>query len=341
MVKHKRSNLLCALTASTMLVFGTGISQAAVTFQWATVGAPGNTADAEVMNDGTSGYGSVGHVYRISKYEVTHTQYAEFLNAVDPTGTNSLGLYNGNIGVSGISLTSGNTDGSKYVVRAGNETQPVGAVTFYNTLRFANWLHNGQGNGDTETGAYTLLGGTPVPSSANSITRNTTANVFLPSEDEWYKAAYYNPATNSYFDYATSSNTVPTAVAPPGGSNSASYSGAGGRTSVGAYTNSVSPFGTFDQTGNVWEWNETLISGTLRGIRGGSFPNGADILPASFRLIGGTPPTTQGVAIGFRVASTVPEPTSLAILALGSLALIRRRETKLDKFNHSIHDVVR
>ena len=85
-------------------------------------------------------------------------------------------------------------------------------VTWYDAIRFANWLHNGQGSGDTETGAYTLLGNaTPTPSNGPSITRNPGATWFLPSENEWYKAAYHNPAANSYSLYPTSSHTVPTA----------------------------------------------------------------------------------------------------------------------------------
>ncbi len=72
--------------------------------------------------------------------------------------------------------------------------KPVNYVSWYDSIRFANWLNNGQGTGDTETGAYTLLGGTPTPSNGVSITRNAGATWFLPSEDEWYKAAYHQPA---------------------------------------------------------------------------------------------------------------------------------------------------
>ena len=62
----------------------------AVTIDWVTVGDPGNVADTTVMTcchaaTGTSGYGSVSDTYRISKYEVTNAQYAEFLNAVANT----------------------------------------------------------------------------------------------------------------------------------------------------------------------------------------------------------------------------------------------------------------
>ncbi len=109
----------------------------------------------------------------------------------------------------GITYNAGAASGSKYSVIAGKGDNPVNFVTFYDTLRFANWLDNGQTPGSTETGAYTLLGGTPTPSNGNSITRNAGATVFLPSEDEWYKAAYYNPTTSSYFQYPTSSNTAP------------------------------------------------------------------------------------------------------------------------------------
>src|SRR5262249_22805617 len=128
----------------------------------------------------------------------------------------------------GISFYGPNPAGSRYVPTAGRQNHPVNYVTWYDAIRFANWLNNGQGNGDTETGAYTVLHEgsptpTPVPSSALSITRNAGATVVLPSENEWYKAAYYNPATSSYFLYPTSSNTAPTAEAPPGGSNSANY----------------------------------------------------------------------------------------------------------------------
>src|SRR4029453_19079621 len=102
---------------------------------------------------------------------------------------------------------------------------PVNHVSFYNALRFANWLQNGQGSGDTETGAYTLLGGTATPSNGTTVTRNAGATIFLPSEDEWYKAAYHNAAGLSamdYFDYPAGSDTQTTCAFPPlGTSNTA------------------------------------------------------------------------------------------------------------------------
>jgi formylglycine-generating enzyme len=311
------------------ILFLAPIPARAVTIDWVPVGNPDNAADPTVMNDGTSGYGSVAYNYNIAKYDVTNSQYVEFLNTKDPTGANTLGLWNGQMLNGGINFNAGNANGNKYSVFSGDDNHPVNFVTWYDTLRFANWLNNGQGNGDTESGAYTLLGGTPTPSNGNSITRNSGATVFLPSEDEWYKAAYYDPRTTAqggppsdshYWLYGTSSNTTPIASGPTALPNHANYApgGAGDYTDVGAYSGTTSPYGAFDMAGNVYQWNEALISGASRGLRGGS---GADIsnkLASSFR--GSLDPTFEFSNVGFRVAET-PEPSSLVMAALGFIGL--------------------
>ncbi len=302
----------------------------AVTINTVPVGNPGNTADTEVMiQDGTTGYGSVSYNYRIGTHEVTNSQYAEFLNA--KAASDPLALYSpfmGNVSDIGGITRSGSSPSFTYATIAGRGDKPVNHVTWYDTIRFANWLHNGQGSGDTETGAYTLLGGTPTPSNGLSITRNAGATWFLTSEDEWYKAAYHknDGVTGNYFDYPTASNTAPTAEAPPGGSNSANYwPTLSDLTDVGAYTGSDSPYGTFDQGGNAWEWNEALISGTFRGIRGGVPDFSSDPLLSSYRGDDFNPAFDFSVW-GFRLA-TIPEPSSavLAIVGCGILWWWRKR----------------
>ena len=302
-----------------------GAPASAVTVDWVSVGDAGNAADPSTG----SLYGAVATPYRIGKTEVTNAQYAEFLNTVDSSGANTLALYNANMeafSVGGIGFVGGNPNGSKYVVKGGFASKPVNFVSFYDTLRFANWLHNGQGAGRTETGAYTLLGGTPIPSNGLTVTRNVgVATIFLTSEDEWYKAAYYDASTLSYNPYPFADGFNGAACEWPAGTTSHSagcWPAIGPQaalTDVGAYTGSPSEYGTFDQGGNVWEWNEAIIDGSSRGVRGGTLlllnPGG---FAASARDERG--PTDEDSLRGFRVAS-LPEPGSGLLLMMGMLGL--------------------
>jgi len=153
--------------------------QPVVNIDWVPVGNPGNAPDtASNCLNSRADCGSVPYTYYISKYDTTNAQYAGFLDAVDPGGSNSLGLWHPRMGTDlnngGISFVPGNASGSKYVVNysGGFAGKPVTYANFYDALRFANWLNNGQGNSSTETGAYTLLGGTPIPSNGLTVTRN-------------------------------------------------------------------------------------------------------------------------------------------------------------------------
>ena len=129
----------------------------AVTIAWSPVGDAGNANDPATGNS----FGGVGYNYSIGTYDVTNSQYVEFLNAKDPTGADPLQLYNSNMSGpfnrGGINYTSGAANGSKYSVISGDGNHPVNWVTWYDAIRFANWVNNGQGNSSTETGAYTLL----------------------------------------------------------------------------------------------------------------------------------------------------------------------------------------
>ena len=141
-------------------------------------------------------------------------------------------------------------------------------VSWFDAARFSNWLGNGQGSGSTETGAYTLSGAT-----SGIITVNSGAKVYLPSEDEWYKAAYYNGATSTYSLYPNGQNSITTA--------DANYESSGS-TNVGSYSGDRSSYGTFDQGGNVWEWNDAVI-GSSRGLRAGSWNDYDSDLASSSR----------------------------------------------------------
>tara|TARA_R110001599_G_scaffold51319_3_gene144162 strand:- start:6634 stop:8244 length:1611 start_codon:yes stop_codon:yes gene_type:complete len=255
-------------------------SSGLVEFEWLTVGNPGNAADI------SSGFGAVDHSFLIAKYEVTNAQYAQFLNA--KAVSDPLNLYNITMsaGAGGISR-SGVPGSYSYSPIPGRENKPVNWVSYYDVLRFTNWMHNGQGDGDTETGAYTLEGGMAVPLNAETVQRNADARVFLPTEDEWYKSAYHNAKglkETDYFLYPFRSDEVTNCVPPPGGENHANCARA--VTDVvdkGSYPESIGPYGTLDQGGNVWEWNVGLVAGVLPVMRGGGYYIGPDSLASSWR----------------------------------------------------------
>jgi formylglycine-generating enzyme required for sulfatase activity len=183
-------------------------------------------------------------------------------------------------------------------------------VSWFDAARFANWMMNGQGSNDMETGAYTLNGAT-----SGIITANIGAQVYIPTENEWYKAAYYSAANTSYSLYPNGQNTITTA--------DANYNNSvGSTTNVGTYSGDPSSYGTFDQGGNVWEWNDAVTSSS-RGLRGGSFNNNESNLRASYLV--NYDPTFENNRVGFRVAS-VPEPTSLLLTMLAGGVMLARRK---------------
>lgn len=275
----------------------------------------GNTGNA---NDST-GYGGVGYDYHIGTYEVTNSQYTAFLNATAATDTYF--LYNDSMGSDdhgGINR-AGSSGSYTYSVKSGFGDKPVNFVSFWDAARFSNWLTTG----GTETGVYNL-NETTAPAN-NTITRDATAwangGVAVASENEWYKAAYYN-GNSDYTLYPTQSDSITTAEANYGNE-------VGTVTDVGTYASERSHYGTFDQGGNVWEWNDTIVSTSLRGLRGGSFFDlGVDFLQSSNRF--NFNPSNENSGIGFRVSSLnpIPEPSAyaaiLGCLALG-LALMRRK----------------
>jgi len=292
--------LFCPLVASTAI--------ASVEMDISYVGDIGNSDD-------TTGYGGVDYGYYVGTYEVTNSQYVSFLNAKAKTDTHT--LYNSQMGTDlQGGITQVGSDGSfEYSSKENFGNKPVNFVSFWDAARFANWMTNGQGNGDSETGMYTLT------TEDNTVTRNSTyfsavtgvavGAYAIASEDEWYKAAYYNTAGN-YSSY-------PTGAEPS--TEVANFSADGVLTDVGSFGEfSTSDYGTFDQGGNVFEWIDT-IEGDNRVMRGGDASNTVASLEsvARYSSDGGF----EGSNVGFRV---VPEPSSYAaIFGCFTLAVVTMR----------------
>ena len=306
----------------------------AVVLEFVRVGNPGNADDPSDGDVSTAmvieQFGAVSSEYGIGKYEVTVGQYTTFLNAVADEDTH--GLYSDqmavNLNIAGIARSG--APGSYTYSVIGSPDKPVTFVSWFDAARFCNWLHNGTPEGaqdatTTETGAYSLNGAT----SNVGFDREPGALFFLPSEDEWYKAAYFDPRSlaeggpgdqgdDNYWVYPSQNDFNPPAGNLIGsdphqvnfriqGTNFYSVTQAfeydsdqNYLTNVGSYTGTPGFYGTFDMGGNVREWT----GGTLAGgkvIRGGSWDNAEGPLRAGTRQ--SETPESQTNNLGFRVAT--------------------------------------
>ena len=318
----KFATALAALSA----VLYAGIAQADVfnmplgnvSLETVFVGSAGNGSDPK------TGDGAVDYNYRMGEFDVTDAQYCQFLNAKLPTISNpatttmlpsdTYGLYclymmtNGG----GINYNPTAATGAKFSVSPGYQNLPVTYVSWYDAIRFVNWLQNGQGNGSTESGTYTIAGGgqnsgtVTIPNAATYASW-TTPHWVLPTENEWYKAAYYDPnkpGGAGYWTFPTKSNTTPSNVLDPTGTDNANFSSSG-RTPVGTFMASPGPYGTFDQGGEIWQWSETApyTGSSDRLVQGGAWDYWVNDLNSSFCSATLDATTNEYSEFGFRVAS--------------------------------------
>ena len=255
-----------------------------INIDFVNIGNAGNGTDPATGNL----YGAVGYNYRIGKYEITNAQWNAFTAAAGaPTG---------------------NDGGYAYSASYGAQ-QPTNYVSWYEAVQFCNYLTSG----DKSKGAYLFSGNNANPGDFLGIDRVAAQATygtiyFLPTEDEWYKAAYYKPDGSGYSTYANGLNT------PPGAGVDTNYDNVTGQPwDVGVGNGTMEQNGTFDMMGNVWEWNETKLYDSLpyRGIHGGMFSSTDAIWDLSSYRQNGTDPDDEYEGLGFRIAS-VPEPAIAA-----------------------------
>jgi formylglycine-generating enzyme required for sulfatase activity len=260
-----------------------------INMDFVTIGDPGNAKDTH-----GDGYGAVDYVYDIGTYEVTQNQWSTVV-AADTSGLlEDPGRWSGN--------------------------QPVAVISWHDAAMFCNWLTSG----NVTQGAYTIDGSGVV----TGIDRNTAASTYgafyaIPTENEWYKAAYYDPGKPGYWDYPTKHDdpNVPDGIDSAADTAFDAVFSDGynhGRPNDVDNAGVLSAYGTMGQGGNVWEWNETAI-GSMRGTRGGDWVGNSDDLHASTRFRSVNPGASASY-LGFRVAR-VPEPGSFA-LSLAALGIM-------------------
>ena len=328
---HSASFVVAVLFAT--FTFSTQLSAQADTF-----GTSGNEFTIDFVNISNAGniadsttYGAVPYEYRASTYEITQ-------DAI--TKATASGMAN---------VTAGAWTGN----------QPAATISWYEAAAFVNFLNTSSG----KTAAYNLtysgswsmaLWSSDQAWTAGGINRyrNKDAYYFLPSENEWYKAAYYNAAGTNYFLFPSAASGGVSGLGPSFGMSGrpiavASWTNAGtavynGSATIPAITNpaivdnagGLSAYGTMGQGGNVWEWTESASDGTnnspseQRTVRGGSWDSGEHKLRSTLRE--NVDPTVERDSWGFRVAS-VPEPSTyvLVLMGAGALYLWKRRKSSL------------
>jgi sulfatase modifying factor 1 len=274
-------------------------AQPLVRIETVLVGDAGNAADV------STGFGSVPYEFRIGRYEVTIGEYVVFLNSVAATNTENhiVDLYHPDMAIT----RTGSPGSYSYELDPSTAGNPVGSVSWFDAARFANWLSNGATNGaDTEDGAYSLNGAT----SGTGFGRNASARWWIPTEDEWYKAAHYKSGgtKSGYWRFPTQSDTAPGPRSFPSDEpNAANFRMVlSGPLRVGSYSRSGGPYGTFDQGGNLNEWVDGTVWNGFRfsyNVRGGGYPDPTNSLSVSARP-SSTP--SERPSVGFRVAG-VPQ----------------------------------
>jgi len=319
----------------------------AVVIESVAVGNPGNAGEqSRLPNGDPTFYGGVAYSFWIGKFEVTAGQYTAFLNAVAATDT--YGLYHTRMDYdadpsrAGCNIKRQGIPGSfTYSVAPDWADRPVNYVSWADAARFANWLHNGQPTGaqglsTTEDGSYFLDGISEFnDGQLENVVREPDATWVIPTDEEWYKAAYHknDGVTGNYWNFPTGTDSAASLsndLVDPDPGHHATYQISGDytvgtpywRTEVGEHENSASPYGSFDQGGNVMEFTETVgMIPETRRMRGGSWQMASTNMFVS-EIDDVMHSSDQFNDLGFRLVSLVEPSEPLPVPALSDRGLL-------------------
>ncbi len=248
---------------------------------WIRIGAAGNRADRNYYDAGK--FGAVSYEFEIGRNPVTNAQYAEFLNAVAKRDPHELYHPAMATHAEGGIVRRGETGEHRYLVKDGFARKAVVFVSWFDALRYCNWRHNGAPTGPgaaraTESGAYSLADGTDVG------LRRPDARFFLTSEDEWYKAAYFDASAAEDDGYSLFHRTDEDLEV------------------VRRPLDWASPLGVRGLADRVWEWNEARVGVLFRGVRSGAWFLGNNRQSAGRFFCN---PDLELATIGFRIAKPI------------------------------------
>jgi hypothetical protein len=327
------------LLLSTLLAVGLIGSASAQDATTDTFGTGDNQFTLDFTTIGNAGQQGVAYNYRIGTYAISQNQ----INAAIASGL--------------MGVNQGSWSGD----------QPS-TLSWCQAATFVNWLNTSTGflPAYNLTSSSYLWTATDSGYDPNNPYRSSAAKYFMPSDSEYYKAAFGKSDGSGFTLYATASDTPPIAVASGTDAGTAVYGTIAFQPASVYQSGGLSAYGTMGQVGNVWEWIDTLstrevwlgdgltlvfdgtnIVGatpitdaevlTFAGVRGTTF--------FDFGIIGGYKgyvmsnisggggeiiPTFDGIGnIGFRVASVIPEPSTYALFgigAIGMLMVLRRKK---------------
>ena len=261
------------LLAGGLLSMGLTVSTAQAQIydiDFVTIGDVGNEPYAGDPYGRMAGRGSVDYEYRIGRYEVTTGQWMEFVNTFSTQSDDFTYFASPDFwGAATDPDYSG--PGRHYILRSDISTPemlPVGGISWREAAMYANWLHNNKSSdlSAIQNGAYdTSTFGTNNDNTFNDqLTHNPDARFWIPTLDEWLKAAHYDPNKNGtgqsgWWEYSIMSDEPPIYGIPGEGQANSGFELPGFAEwdiPLGAYEDVTSPWGLFDTAGGGQEWLE-------------------------------------------------------------------------------------
>jgi formylglycine-generating enzyme required for sulfatase activity len=313
-------------------------------FEWCDITAPGNAAYPGNRFGVNAGRGSVAYSYRMAKHEVTTGQWLEFYNTF-----------------------STQSDALDHTMRSNTGTWPTLADTFYpftepgdrrvlnpnipNAGRVAvkgmswriaalycNWLHHDRSSdwNTIQTGAYDArtFGQNPDGTFTDQLTRSAGARFWIPSLDEWMKAVYFDPANGGVWWNQPNSSNTPLVPGYPGMGQTSATLGSTEWIPTGSYPDVRTPWGLLDASGSASEWTEEVAFAGFGRLTGGSGDN--DGTTSADDAGSQKAAAFYQANIGVRIASVIPNPSSIAVMAACLLCRMTRSRRDVRGFSSAL-----